>query len=174
MLSKGERGNDDMSTGRIMFLVLSNGLAWLLVHMGFAWVGTRVPASAFNPRGWLFRSYRFEGGGRLYEVFFRVKAWKGMLPDGATWVKGFPKKTLASADEAYVERFIVETCRGELVHWAVFLAAGLFFLWNEARVGWIMVGYGVLANAPCIVVQRYNRARLRRIQARRRRYGTVK
>jgi glycosyl-4,4'-diaponeurosporenoate acyltransferase len=30
-----------------------------------------------------------------------------------------------------------------------------------------MVGYAVVANAPCLIVQRYNRGRLERILARR-------
>ncbi|MEM6671414.1 MAG: glycosyl-4,4'-diaponeurosporenoate acyltransferase [Planctomycetota bacterium] len=150
-----------MSTSHVVTLAAVNVLAWPVIHVGFAWAGTQARADRFDPDSWLFRARGFERGGRIYEALFRVKSWKGLLPDGAAWFKsGFAKKGLARADAAYLDRFVVETCRGELVHWATLLAAGVFFLWNEAWVGWIMVAYAVLANFPCIIVQRYNRVRL--------------
>ena len=156
-----------MTTQEITLAAI-NVLAWLVIHMGFAWLGTRAPIACFKPRAWLFRTYAFERSGRFYESVFRVKTWKDKLPDGAAWFKsGFPKKKLAQADPVYMNRFIVETCRGELVHWIVCLASGLFFLWNEAWVGWLMVVYGIVANFPCIIIQRYNRGRLRRIALKR-------
>jgi glycosyl-4,4'-diaponeurosporenoate acyltransferase len=42
----------------------------------------------------------------------------------------------------------------------------LFFLWNEAVVGWIMVAYAVLNNLIPIIMQRYNRPRIRKLLAR--------
>ena len=53
----------------------------------------------------------------------------------------------------------------ELAHWAVIALAPLFFLWNPPWAGWVMVGYALLASAPFIVAQRYNRFRLRRLLA---------
>ncbi|MEM6675102.1 MAG: glycosyl-4,4'-diaponeurosporenoate acyltransferase [Planctomycetota bacterium] len=153
-----------MATSQVVTLAVVNVLAWPVIHVGFAWAGTRARAERFRPDAWLFRTRAFERTGRIYEVLFGVKAWKGRLPDGAAWFKsGFKKRSLARADRAYLDRFVVETCRGEFVHWATFLAAGIFFLWNEAWVGWIMVAYGVVANLPCIIVQRYNRVRIRQL-----------
>lgn len=156
-----------MTTGALV-LAAVNILAWPAIHIGFAWAGTRARASRFEPEGWLFRTRFFERNGWIYENLFLVKAWKDYLPDGATWFRGgFPKKNLGRADLEYLNRFIVETCRGEAVHWAVFLASGVFFLWNEPWVGWIMVAYATAANMPCIIVQRYNRNRMRRLAAKR-------
>jgi glycosyl-4,4'-diaponeurosporenoate acyltransferase len=155
-------------TSEHMILLAVNVVAWLALHMGVAWGGTRLPPSWFPPGAWLFHPRRFERGGKLYERLFRVKQWKDAVPDGAAWFRGgFPKATFARNDPAYVERFVVETCRGELVHWVVFLCAWLFFLWNPPWAGWIMVAYGALANVPCIIIQRYNRSRLRRLALRR-------
>jgi glycosyl-4,4'-diaponeurosporenoate acyltransferase len=157
-----------MTSSQIILLVVGNTLAWLVIHMGFAWAGTKAPPHWFNPQARLFRTYGFERSGRIYEILFRVKTWKDTVPDAAAWFKqGFPKKALAEAETAYLDRFIVETCRGEAVHWLVFLAAGLFFLWNSLWVGWVMVAYSTAANFPCIVIQRYNRARLRRLAEKR-------
>ena len=94
--------------------------------------------------------------------------WKDLLPDGAAWFgKGFPKARLRARDTGYLAQFARETCRGEFVHWVVLLAGPLFLLWNPGWMGVAMLLYAVLANLPCIVVQRYNRGRLLRLVARR-------
>ncbi|MBN2327235.1 MAG: glycosyl-4,4'-diaponeurosporenoate acyltransferase [Candidatus Omnitrophica bacterium] len=161
-------------TTDIIILASVNILAWLVIHIGFAWAGVKSPASYFKPHAWLYQTFFFEKNGILYENLFLIKFWKDRLPDGAAWFQGgFPKKNMIQADFDYLNRFITETCRGELVHWAVFMASGIFFLWNEPWVGWIMVAYGMAANFPCIIVQRYNRNRLRSIVAKRKSNGEV-
>ena len=154
----------------IALLILANILFWLVVQLGAAAVGTRLAPKRFNPRNPGFRERSWERGGRLYERVFRVRVWKDLLPDGAAWFRGgFPKATLRQADPAYVERFIRETCRGEAVHWAVVLCGPLSLLWNPPWAGGVMLFYGLAANLPCILIQRYNRLRLRRVRIRKRR-----
>lgn len=153
-----------MSREDVIRLIAINVAAWFCIHMGFAWAGTRLPARWFNPAWFWFRARRLERGGKLYERLFRIKAWKDDLPDAAPWFKGgFAKAHLARSTPDYIQRFVVETCRGEAVHVAVMLAAGLFFLFNPPGVGVIMIVYGLCANLPCILVQRYNRIRLERM-----------
>lgn len=41
--------------------------------------------------------------------------------------------------------------------------APVFFLWNRWWADLIMASYAVLANLPCILVQRYNRLRFQRV-----------
>jgi len=150
-------------TKQQMVILLVNIVAWPLIHMGFAWGGTQLKWTRFKPQHWLFRQRACEREGRLYISWFRIKAWKDRLPDAGAWFGGFPKKRLEGTDPAYLRRFVAETCRGELVHWASMLAAGVFFFWNPLWAGWVMVGYGVLANLPCIFIQRYNRIRISRM-----------
>ena len=153
-----------MTTGEVIFLVVVNILAWLAIHLSVPWLFTRMPASFFRPEGVIFRRRSWEGDGRIYRKLFLIHRWKGLLPDGAALFRGgFRKKTLKRRDPVYLERFRVETCRGEAAHWAVLAAAGLFFLWNPPGVGLIMIAYGAAANLPCIVTQRYNRLRLERL-----------
>lgn len=144
--------------------VLVNVLGWLVVHLAVAWAVTQLDPRRFDPRAWLFRERAGERGGQLYQRLFRIEAWKRLLPDGARlFRRGFRKKRLGSRRPEYLARFRVETCRSELAHWVVVAFAPLFFLWNSAGIGVLMVAYALLANLPCILTQRYNRCRLNRV-----------
>jgi len=154
----------------IAWTVALNIIPWLVIHMGVSYVVTRLPASRFRPECWLYVPRSWEAGGRLYERLFRIKAWKGLLPDAAPWFAGgFAKQSLQSLDRAYLQRFVRETCRGELAHWITMLCAPVFFLWNPAWACLVITAYALGANVPCILAQRYNRIRfakvLRRMQA---------
>jgi glycosyl-4,4'-diaponeurosporenoate acyltransferase len=136
---------------------------WLVIQFGVSKVVTGMGLHWFNPNGWIYRPRRWERGGELFETL-GVKRWKERLPDAAPWFKGgFPKARLASRSRGYLERFALETCRGELAHWMAMTTAPLFFLWNRPWVGGLMVAYAVGGNIPCIIVQRYNRYRLNRL-----------
>ena len=73
---------------------------------------------------------------------------------------GFAKRRLLRKDPTYLRRFAVETRRAELIHWTVLLAGPFFGLWNPPVLTVAMIAYAVIANLPCIAIQRYNRARL--------------
>lgn len=163
-----------MNPTHIVQLVLVNTLAWLVIQLGFAWLGTRMPARFFRHRGGWFRIRRFEADGRFYETGFQVRVWKDLMPDGAKLFKrGFPKGRLVGKDADYLGNFVLETRRGEAVHLAVILASAFFFLWNPPEIAIWMVVYALVANLPCMVIQRYNRGRMERIlnQAAARRRG---
>jgi glycosyl-4,4'-diaponeurosporenoate acyltransferase len=88
------------------------------------------------------------------------------LPEaGSFFPGGFPKRTLGDRGSPHLERFVVETRRAELTHWVVLAAGPVFFLWNPWWLAVVMVVYALVANLPCIFVQRYNRARLERVLA---------
>jgi len=142
-------------------LVVVNILTWLVIHLGVAGLGTRLAPTRFDPAGWLFRGRHWERGGRFYEAVFAIKVWKHRLPDGAALFKlGFRKKRIQGHGAVYLNRFLIETCRSEAVHWIVLGFSLVFFFWNSWGVGIVMVLYGGVANLPCILVQRYNRLRL--------------
>jgi len=134
--------------------------AWFLLHMGISKWLTGWDVRRFKPGTWLYRERGWEKGGILYKRVFRVQFWKKRLPDAAPWFEGgIAKKSLPSLSRNFLQRFIVESCRGELAHWFSMGIAPIFFLWNPPWVGGIMVIYAVIANLPCIIVQRYNRIR---------------
>ncbi len=137
---------------------------WLAIHVGASLYVSKMRIGSFDPKSWLYRERGWEKAGNTYQVLFRVRRWKELLPDGAAVSKsGFRKKRLRSSDRAYIRTFISETCRAELTHWLIFVFAPVFFLWNDWWVGTIMIAYGIAANAPCIIAQRYNRIRLARV-----------
>ncbi|MHB1307682.1 MAG: glycosyl-4,4'-diaponeurosporenoate acyltransferase CrtO family protein [Limisphaerales bacterium] len=146
------------------WIVGLNVAGWPVIQFGLAWAFTRMPVSWFTPG----TGFAWERGGQFHEDYFRIKRWKDRLPDAARWFGGgFAKGSMAGLDPDYLRRFIRETWRGELCHWAALAWAPVFFLWNPWWADLIMVGYAVAANLPCILAQRYNRARFQRLLARR-------
>jgi glycosyl-4,4'-diaponeurosporenoate acyltransferase len=100
----------------------------------------------------------------------RVHRWKDALPEaGSFFSGGFSKRALRHRDPEYLRRFLTETCRAELSHWLAVTLGLNFFLRNPWYVGLIMLVYGLATNLPFILVQRYNRLRLRAVVAR---YGS--
>ena len=139
-------------------------VAWFIIHMGVSYIMTRQPLASFNPDSWLYRQHSWEKNGRIYERLFRLKSWKKKLPDGAAVFKnGFEKKRLKETNQRYLLDFVSETCRAELTHWIVFLFGFVFLVWNIWWVGIVMIIYATIVNIPCIITQRYNRIKLRRI-----------
>lgn len=146
----------------LLWAILLNAAAWLAIHLGVSYLSSRLPLSLFSGEGWLYRTRRWERDGRIYQSIFRIRAWKGLLPDGAALFRsGFRKKRLASRSPAYLSQFVQETCRAELCHWLVFTVVPLFFLWNPWHVAMLMIPYALATNIPCVLAQRFNRPRFR-------------
>jgi glycosyl-4,4'-diaponeurosporenoate acyltransferase len=144
-------------------VVVLNVAGWPVIQFGLAWAFTRMPVSWFQPGS----GAAWERGGHFYERWFRIKDWKDRLPDAARWFGGgFAKGSLAARDADYLHRFVRETWRGELCHWCALGFAPVFFLWNPLWADLVMVAYALAANLPCILAQRYNRARFQRVLAR--------
>jgi len=146
------------------WVIVLNVAGWPLIQFSLAWIFTRIPAAWFRVR----EGYRWERDGRIYERVLAIRRWKDRLPEAGSWFGlGFAKNRLESSDEAYLRRFEVETLRGEICHWVALAWAPVFFLWNPWWADVVMVVYALVANVPCILTQRYNRARFRRVLSRR-------
>lgn len=143
----------------VSWIVALNVVLWPVIQLGLAWGFTRLPAA------WFERPWPAEPGDEaFYQRWFRIRAWKDRLPDGARWVGGgFAKSVMDSAEPEYLRRFIAETRRGELCHLCALAFVPLFLLWNPWWGGVIIAAYAVAANVPCILAQRYNRIRLRHL-----------
>jgi glycosyl-4,4'-diaponeurosporenoate acyltransferase len=148
----------------IVWIIVLNVAGWPVIQFGLAWSFTRMPVAWFNPG----EAFGWEQAGRFYERVFHIKDWKDRLPDAARWFgAGFAKGSLAGTQPDYLQRFIRETWRGELCHWAAIACTPLFFLWNPWWGDLIVAAYALIANLPCILVQRHNRARFERVLTRR-------
>lgn len=134
----------------IAWVITLNVAGWLAIQLGFAWAFTKMTATWFNPGN----VFCWEHTVRFYERVFRIKDWKDRLPDRARWFGGgFEKGALASRNRDCFQRFIRETRRGELCHWAAIASAPVFVLWNP---WW---------GDTIILAQRYNRARFQKLLA---------
>ncbi len=110
------------------------------------------------------KNRKWENEGKFYERVFKIRKWKHLLPDGArTHKSGFRKGKLDSYKPEYLKKFIIETGRAEIFHLLQILPFWIFGLWSPAFVIWIMLAYALIVNVPCILAQRYNRPRLRKI-----------
>ena len=151
-----------------IWLLVIDILAWLVINLSVAKIISRLQPESFNPEAWLYRDQPWENQASFYGHFFKIKKWKGWLPDGAEVSrKAFKKKHLQTADSTYVRIFIHETCRAEILHWIIFLFGFIFFIWNPWYVSIIMIFYAAITNLPCVLAQRYNRIRLKRLLAER-------
>jgi glycosyl-4,4'-diaponeurosporenoate acyltransferase len=155
---------------RVIFLpevwtVLLCFLVWPVLQVGAALFCLNLPNRFYSPDSFFFRAHRFENSGRIYDRIFHVSRWKHLLPDGGmVWKKrGFKKKKLDSFSEESLNRFLVESARGELTHWLAIFPFWVFWLFTPPVVPWIMLVYSLLVNVPCIIAQRYNRPRVKRI-----------
>jgi len=145
-----------------VWMILSFFIGWIVIQVGFSLLGNKIPDKYFNEKSLFFRTRGWELF--LYRKIFKIQRWKRILPDGAgLFRKGFVKKNLKERDPGYLKAFIKETCRAEFVHWLQLCSFWVFGLWSPGFIIWIMLGYAMAVNLPCIITQRYNRPRLARL-----------
>lgn len=148
----------------LFVLAVVDAVAWAGLSVGAGYLGHRLPTRWLARDRVPFRLLGFERDGRWYERRLRIKRWKDRVPEaGDVFRGGFSKRAVQARDRAHLERFVVETRRAELTHWLLLAAAPLFLLWNPWWLGAVMVVYALVANVPCLLIQRYNRARLERV-----------
>jgi glycosyl-4,4'-diaponeurosporenoate acyltransferase len=143
--------------------VLLDVAAWIALGVAAGWWWAGRPAAWFDGRGGLLRLRSFEARGRCYERSLHVRRWKDRLPEAGTWFGGPSKRRLVGGRAGFAR----ESARAEAVHWTLLVAVPLFAVWNPLGLFLAMVAYAVVANVPCIVVARYNRARVAALQAKR-------
>lgn len=148
-----------------------NMLVWNLVIVGLWHIVVflaciRLPDSAFDPAKERYAPKPWEHGGRWYRDTVRIQAWKDKLPQHIGR-DGFSKKHLTEMSVDYLDKFIVETCRGEWMHLKSCICAVVTLLINPLLVGILMMAFILIANVPFAAVQRYNRFRLQVLRKRR-------
>lgn len=135
----------------------------LLAVLGTAvgWGGNRLPGRWLDRDRGPLRLRSFEVAGHWYERRLRIKRWKVRLPEaGAVFGGGVSKRRLTDRSVAGLRAFAAETRRAELVHGTLVAASPVFLVINPWLPALIMVLYSAAANLPCLLVQRYNRARV--------------
>ncbi|WP_332298823.1 glycosyl-4,4'-diaponeurosporenoate acyltransferase [Mammaliicoccus sciuri] len=139
-------------------------LYWFITQMFIVQIGLRIRDK------WLVRDFRYfksgslEQNGQLWQKLVKVKCWKDHLPDGQMIQSDIVSKSHynQSSDITNIEKFVIETKRAELVHLLSILPI-VVFIKSKKSIKVINIVYVVIANVPCIIVQRYNRPKLQRI-----------
>jgi glycosyl-4,4'-diaponeurosporenoate acyltransferase len=158
-----------------VILELSDG--WAVVISSVVWTGTSLlvgwraslwPVERLSDTGPFTRIRTWEDHGRWWQRHLRVRRWRDRLPEaGAFFRGGYTKRRLRSRSSGDLERFRRETVRAERVHWLVMASSPLHLVWCRPPVAAGMVAFGVLFNAPFIIVQRSNRGRITALMERR-------
>lgn len=140
---------------------------WVIFHLNIGYWTSKLPVDIFDPQKPWYLTRPWEKSGEIYQELFKVKDWKRYIPSGAAVYKNtYEVKHINTFDVENVKLWLKESCRSEFCHWVMILPGFLFFLWNSTVGGWIMMAYAVLNNLVPIVMQRYNRPRVRKLLAR--------
>ena len=141
--------------------LLSSVLFWLTASLLVGLLANRGPPRRLMGRG---------PGGRRVELGrnpLAIRRWKRWIPDaGGSLPGGVRKATLVRRDPRALERLVIETRRAELVHWLLLPAGFVPALWLPRTGVAVNLLFALAFNLPCLLLQRHNRARLRRCLAR--------
>ena len=132
--------------------------------VGF-FVGRLIPKEWLKPETGWFRGFSFEKNGAVYEKL-GIRKWHKKVPDMSRILPALmPAKNLSGDYGERLPVMIQETCVAEIVHITVSIA-GLRCLWMWPGVGGVTVTaiHIIFLNLPFILIQRYNRPRLIRLQ----------
>ena len=144
-------------------------LVWLAAGVVVGWYQARRPLSALGKPGPFTRLTTWELKGSPFRRWAKVDSWKDRLPDAGTWFGGLSKKRLPLGGEGGWPRFAAESLRAERTHWAMFVILPFFALWNPPALLVANVAFALVANVPCMIIARHNRARVMRLAQRTRR-----
>lgn len=156
---------------RILYLdpldtIIIDVLAWVVFHLSTGYLSSKIPLKWLNPNRRFFQTFPWEKNGAIYDKLFHVRSWKRFIPNGAALYRGaFSIKNLPTNDLAYLSRWLKESVRAEVCHWVMIVPGFFFFLWNDVAMGWLMLAYAFINNLVPIVMQRFNRPRMRKLLA---------
>ncbi len=129
-------------------------------HVALLVVCLKRSTKAYDPGRRRYQAKNWERGGKVYKERWKIHLWKEKVPQFVS-KDGFSKEHLEqNPTVAYVDEFIMETCRGEWYHSTSLWMVGFVLLANPIQVSWLF-SLGLLSvHVPCKVIQRYNRFRL--------------
>lgn len=150
-------------------LALVDAGLWLGVHLVVGAIGHFLPDGVFaSDRGW-WRIRRFEDEGRFWSRRVAVDRWKDRLPEAGGWLPGgVSKRRVSGRSDRQLEVLARETRRAEAVHLVAGVAGIAATVWNPPVLALANVAFALAFESPFVIVQRYNRARIERVLARRR------
>ncbi len=152
---------DNLKPLNVIFINLILMILWHLIILFLCRI---LPDSFFNPNKFLYRKYNWEKNGNFYVKKLKIKKWKDKLPQYVA-KDGFSKRNLNSINpnDSYINTFIMETCRAEWNHFMCSMYAIISFAINTFSYALIFSVIPIVANLPFLIIQRYNRIRLSKL-----------
>ena len=132
--------------------------------VGFAFA--LIPQKFFNIKLWK-KSFPFEENGIFYEKYLKIHLWKDLIPQFSKMFHfGYRKDKIPVRDIVHYEMFMIETIRAEITHMLLIVFSPLYYSYFSKGWALFAVAASIIANLPCIAIQRYNRIRITKIIAR--------
>lgn len=147
-------------------VIVINLILIIIWHLAILIICMNLPRSFFNVNKRLYSIKNWEKNGNLYIKNFKIKKWKDYLPQFVA-KGGFSKKHLPSMkklDHHYIKVFISETCRAEWNHLMCSMYFVISFCINSLENAVIFSVIPIIFNFPFLIIQRYNRIRLIKLQ----------
>jgi len=146
----------------IIYLTLLSFISFL--------VGRILPKSWFQENVFLYRAFPFENEGRIYEKL-HIRKWQNKLLDmSRIFPMLMPAKKMNAENRSDIFIMIRETRIAEFTHMILGISGFLcLFLWRGAG-GMIVSLLYCIGNIPFIMIQRYNRPRLEKVQRKQERH----
>lgn len=146
---------------------LKSVLFQLCMGIVIFFMGRLIPRKWIKEERFPFKSYRFEKNGEIYNKL-KIMQWKTKLPDASLIISKFfpkllPAKRLENQEKIPV--LIKETCVAEATHTAAgILGFACVLIWGGIG-SWLASILFFLYNVPYVLMQRFNRPRLIRVNA---------
>ncbi|HCW79987.1 MAG TPA: hypothetical protein DG942_02640 [Ruminococcaceae bacterium] len=155
-----------ISSSSFLFILWCN-IAIIALWHGVTFVAClKLPDSTFDESRSRYAPRLWEHEGRWYRDNLKIQLWKDKIPQFIS-KHGFSKRHFTDNSKEYLDRFILETCRGEWMHFKNCICAIITLIINPFIIGALLSLFILIANVPFAIVQRYNRFRLQLIRKRR-------
>lgn len=129
-------------------------------------IGNALPRRWFHADAFPYKSRTWEKDGAVYRKI-GIHHWKDKVPDMSKFRASMVPKAVATHPTAEdLAALIAETCVAECVHGVLIPCSLPVVLLYPGVGGWIVFALCFLGNFPFILIQRYNRPRLLKMQRR--------
>lgn len=148
----------------IMDLFGKVGMSILIVFLIdaiLAFVIRRLPKKWFDFRYKFFHIFKFE---KKWYKKIKIKKWKDLIPELGQFTNFSKGKVEEPTNNAYIERFLLEICYGEVIHFSSILFGICVIFLYDLRFCWciglpVAIGNGMI-HYLSLAILRYNRPKL--------------
>ena len=144
----------------IKYLLLNIG-TWVLWFFIVGFFASKLKDSFLSKDYSFTNLHNFEKDASWFRKYLKIDKWKDRVPElGGVFGDGFQKRSIDLGAREQLELFIRETRRAELAHWVMTAGWIITIAFNPLWAIVFNLIFAHIVNFPCLIIQRYNRARL--------------